>query len=110
MRLINAVLLALLVGLASACASAPKDRPANGALLLDLCESNAEADQTRCADLIGNSLNGVQRTDCYFHPSGDLRDQATRDVVVGYLRRHPENRNAGVTETVQAAFRESFPC
>src|SRR5262245_409828 len=84
--------------------------PPTGADLLKLCQSSEGADRTLCSDHISDAMVGVTRKDCYYHPSGDLRDQYTRDIVVKYLRSHPEKRAAAATEVVTSAFLESFPC
>jgi hypothetical protein len=42
-------------------------------------------------------------------PVGSVRQQ-TVDVVVNYLRDHPETRHLGGSELVVTALKEKFPC
>lgn len=81
------------------------------------CQQERETAMVRWTDCLGyvsgvadvmsgrNAINGVQA--CI--PRGTSRNQL-KDVVVDWLRRHPEHRHHNAGGLVAAALAEAYPC
>jgi hypothetical protein len=100
----------LLTSLAVACISSAQAATQTGRQFWAMCKGQA------AGEFCGGYVEGVfdsileQATDCqFFFPGGTDSDQIY-DVVMKYLREFPENRGWPMSEIVEVALKQSFPC
>ena len=85
----------------------------SGDLLWDLCTTRGDESQRACLGFIAAAADALsaqedgRRQACI---PIDIRLGPVRDVVVAYLRAHPEDRYKTAISLAAAALAEAFPC
>lgn len=106
--------MSILIGIAAA--AALNGSFANGNALLADCDSSVGYDRGACSGYISGVSDAIAsyQTVHAFPDFVCMPDQVQRgqiiDVVVKYLRDHPEKRHLGAASMVTAALRLAFPC
>jgi hypothetical protein len=110
------LLLGVLVVLSSTAAHAQRVSTETGNTLLEECESKTMFDQGRCLGYIlgASDLKTMddlpnQRQHLFCTAPAVINGQIV-EVVVKYLKDHPENRHCQASTLVMAALIEAFPC
>jgi hypothetical protein len=93
----------------------------NGNYLSSMCEEKTAVDKIACLAYITGATDAIQSERAagyddqkgYLFPfcfhNGVIYQQIT-DVVVKYLRAHPETRNEAAPVLIARALEEAFPC
>jgi hypothetical protein len=87
----------------------------SGEQLLANCESSKPQDATGCRNYISGAVDTMQLAQrltlaCMFIPKDDFTQEQAIDVVVQYLKAHPDELWMSGARNVIAAMASEYPC
>jgi hypothetical protein len=86
----------------------------DGNQVLQLCENTGGYNEGFCLGyllgLVDSLINGAAPIMCRSESSDHITLEQNRDIILKYLRDHPENRHCGAIDITCAALRTLFRC
>jgi Rap1a immunity proteins len=82
--------------------------------VLRTCENTSGYNEGFCLGyllgVVDSLMNGAAPLICNNDRTGNVTFAQMRDIVLKYLRDHPENRHCGAIDITYVALRNLFPC
>jgi hypothetical protein len=78
-------------------------------MLFEACASNQSASRITCLGYVLGVADTLGATGNACIPPGITEDQ-TKDLVIKYLRDHPESRHLGAASQIGISLMATFPC